>query len=96
MMADLLVVGPNLLFFHIPTPSARYRSLCSTSIGTSETEWLCILVKGPFRFRELIAVSGNPHVQGREQEDAKEQSGKEATHDYNSEGPLGVRPDASR
>jgi hypothetical protein len=57
---------------------------------------LRVLLETLVRFRELVPISGNPHVQRRQQEDAEEQRGEEATHDNNGKRPLGVRPDAAR
>src|ERR1700731_1758737 len=46
-------------------------------------------------FWQLIAVSGNPHIQGRQQKDAEQQSPNQASDDDDGEGTLQVRPDAT-
>src|SRR5579862_6290305 len=45
------------------------------------------------RFRQRVAVSSYPHVHGRQQENAHQQSAQETSYNDNCEGTLRVGPD---
>src|SRR5580700_5297655 len=92
--SSVMLVGP-VLWANAELISAR----ASTRVKTTDTPNFRSntgLFKGRLRFWKLIAISRDPDIKRRQQNNAEEQVGNQSADDHDSKRPLGIRTDVMR
>jgi hypothetical protein len=75
---------------HFPDVAVTMICVVAGCVGVKTAEELGAFLKFRFGSRQLVAVAGDPDVQGWEKKDAEEQSSEQAADDDDGEGTLGV------
>src|ERR1039458_1611962 len=92
--SSVMLVGP-VLWANAGLASAHDRSAARTALPRTFRK-RPKLFKGCLRFWKLIAISRDPDIKRRQQNNAQEHGGNQAAHDNNCEGPLRVGSDFMR
>src|SRR5580704_5363729 len=91
--SSVILTGPCPYATKASVKTARI-DVTARTLGVFRAARLCF--KGRLRFGEFVAISGDPNVQGRQQNDAHGEGRDQTADDYDRERALGVGADGVR